>query len=57
MGIDGILLSDAIWIIHIRIWIRYVNHYLESAIELIYIYIYTHQLQSKSIVLYLNNIN
>jgi hypothetical protein len=30
---------------------------LESVIELIYIYIYTHQLQSKSIVLYLNNIN
>jgi hypothetical protein len=44
MGIDGILLSDAIWIIHTIIWIRYVNYYLESAIELIYIYIYTHQL-------------
>jgi hypothetical protein len=59
MGIDGILLSDAIWIIHTIIWIRYVNHYLERtpSIEYICIYKYTHQLQRKCVVLYLNNIN
>ena len=57
MGIDGVLLRDAICITNTIVGIRYVNHYLEGAIGIIYIYIYTHQLQRYIALLYLNNIN
>lgn len=40
MGIDGVLLRDAICITNTIVGIRYVNHYLEGAIGIIYIYTY-----------------
>ncbi len=57
MGIDGILLSNAIRIIHTIIWIRYVVHNMEGYTQLEYIHIYEYTTKRKEAVIYLNNID
>lgn len=57
MGIDWILLSNAIWILYINIWIRYALYNMEGFDKLMYICIYEYTTKRNTAVIYLNNID
>ena len=53
MGIDWILLSNAIWILYINIWIRYALYNMEGFDKLMYICIYEYTTKRNTAVIYL----